>query len=202
MNIYIVKEEKEKDYIFKHEIKWLLFFSFSIREHLNKISFLYLLSTKVLKSNFRLFLLGLLLFDKEMKIIHSTVGEERTMSLKFNSLFSNNLSWLNLNVSAIVIQLYVHLSYLLLSTENEHNGSSNGKIFSLPWHDSIKCRLSCAWSIYKRIEENKKMRDLGSLVFKTRSTKWSFTNVIREDSLPCLLIITGQGGSTSFLNNP
>lgn len=30
---------------------------------------------------------------------------------------------------------------LLLSNANEHNGSSNGNMFSRPWHDKIKCRL-------------------------------------------------------------
>lgn len=31
--------------------------------------------------------------------------------------------------------------YLLLSTAKEQSGSSNGKIFKLPWHDKIKCLL-------------------------------------------------------------
>jgi hypothetical protein len=60
------------------------------------------------------------------------------MSLTFN------------NPRQVLLSFNYNSLYLLLSTENEHNGSSNGKIFSLPWHDNIKCRL---WRNAKRERE-------------------------------------------------
>lgn len=53
-------------------------------------------------------------------------------------LIGNN--WDQSGISIVFNRKWVEL-YLLLSNANEHKGSSNGKIFSRPWHDRIKWRL-------------------------------------------------------------
>ena len=84
----------------------------------------------------------------------------REFSLKFNSLLHSQQAQLkqecccchSITFSFFAFLLLSHplsyylkcgevCMYLLLSTEKEHSGSSNGKIFNLPWQLRIKWRL-------------------------------------------------------------
>lgn len=56
-------------------------------------------------------------------------------------------------------------NYLLLSTEKEQRGSSNGKIFKRPWHDRIKCLLQ------RHEVQTQTLPSLSSLFF-TSSSSW------------------------------
>lgn len=48
---------------------------------------------------------------------------------------------ISLEALSILCDWWSKRLYLLLSIANEQSGSSNGKMFSLPWHDRIRWRL-------------------------------------------------------------